>query len=94
LNRPACEEFEKILYAASRFPALLTQRATQRSKEYMPQGQFGVVLRYLRQVAGTPVSGEISDADLLSRFSVSGDEAAFELLLWRHGAMVLRLCGM
>ena len=58
----------------------------------MPRGQFSAVVRYLHQVAGTPLSGEISDADLLTRFSTKRDEAAFELLLWRHGAMVLRLC--
>jgi RNA polymerase sigma factor (sigma-70 family) len=58
----------------------------------MPHGQFSAVVRYLRQVAGTPLSGEISDAELLTRFSSNRDEAAFELLLWRHAAMVLRLC--
>ena len=58
----------------------------------MPQGQFSAVLRYLHRVAGAPQSGEVSDVDLLARFSTTRDEAAFELLLWRHGAMVLRLC--
>jgi RNA polymerase sigma factor (sigma-70 family) len=58
----------------------------------MPQRQFGAVVHYLRQVAGRPLSGEISDADLLTRFSTKRDEASFELLMWRHGAMVLRLC--
>ena len=58
----------------------------------MPRGQLSAVVRYLRQVAGTPLAEEISDADLLARFSDKRDEAAFELLLWRHGAMVLRLC--
>ena len=58
----------------------------------MPQGQFSAVVRYVRQVAGTPLSGETSDDELLMRFATRRDEAAFELLLWRHGAMVLRLC--
>ena len=31
-------------------------------------------------------------AELLQRFVRSCDEAAFELLVWRHGAMVLNLC--
>jgi RNA polymerase sigma factor (sigma-70 family) len=35
---------------------------------------------------------EQSDADLLARFVARRDEAAFELLVWRHGAMVLNLC--
>ena len=29
---------------------------------------------------------------LLERFVASRDEAAFELLLWRHGPMVLSVC--
>src|SRR5436305_7642038 len=32
-----------------------------------------------------------SDGDLLRRYS-GGDEAAFELLVWRHAAMVLGVC--
>ena len=34
----------------------------------------------------------VPDAELLRRFSRDRDEAAFELLVWRHGAMVLGLC--
>lgn len=34
----------------------------------------------------------VPDAELLRRFSHDRDEAAFELLVWRHGAMVLGLC--
>jgi RNA polymerase sigma factor (sigma-70 family) len=32
------------------------------------------------------------DADLLRRYAEERDEAAFELLLWRHGAMVWGVC--
>src|SRR5947208_6201803 len=35
----------------------------------------------------------ISDAELLRRFVSARDAAAFEVLVWRHGAMVFRLCG-
>jgi RNA polymerase sigma factor (sigma-70 family) len=56
------------------------------------QSQHQVVLRYLRRVAGTAGAGDVSDADLLARFVASRDEAAFELLLWRHGTMVLHVC--
>src|SRR5262249_17946298 len=35
---------------------------------------------------------ENGDAELLRRFVLNRDEAAFELLVWRHGAMVLNLC--
>ncbi len=33
-----------------------------------------------------------ADASLLERFVAGRDEAAFELLIWRHGPMVLGLC--
>ena len=38
------------------------------------------------------VSEVVSDSELLQRFVATRDEAAFELLVWRHGAMVLGLC--
>ncbi|HEY1859707.1 MAG TPA: sigma-70 family RNA polymerase sigma factor [Gemmataceae bacterium] len=41
-------------------------------------------------VAG--LSGGLTDAQLLDRFLTKHDEAAFELLVWRHGPMVLRVC--
>jgi RND family efflux transporter MFP subunit len=34
----------------------------------------------------------LSDAELLGRYVHFQDEAAFELLLWRHGALVLNVC--
>src|SRR5688572_24313938 len=33
-------------------------------------------------------AGAVPDAELLDRFTRTGDAAAFELLVWRHGAMV------
>ncbi|MGH7172396.1 MAG: RNA polymerase sigma factor, partial [Gemmataceae bacterium] len=50
------------------------------------------ILSYLRQVLGASANGGVSDADLLRRFVAERDEAAFELLLWRHAAMVLHVC--
>lgn len=58
----------------------------------MAQPPHQLVLRYLRRVAGASSPGDVSDADLLARFIARRDEAAFELLLWRHGSMVLHLC--
>jgi RNA polymerase sigma factor (sigma-70 family) len=50
------------------------------------------ILDYLRRVLGEASGGGVSDADLLRRFVDQRDEAAFELLLWRHAAMVLHVC--
>lgn len=49
------------------------------------------MFRRLRRLADAGGAG-LSDADLLDRFVRMRDEAAFELLLWRHGAMVLAVC--
>src|SRR4051812_23255747 len=32
------------------------------------------------------------DADLVARFAATRDESAFELLVWRHAALVQRVC--
>jgi RNA polymerase sigma factor (sigma-70 family) len=40
----------------------------------------------------TPGQDTVSDADLLDRFIRAADQAAFELLVWRHGAMVWGVC--
>ncbi|MBX9625416.1 MAG: hypothetical protein K2X82_16540, partial [Gemmataceae bacterium] len=45
---------------------------------------------YLRAVAADPAGA--ADADLLARFAAIRDEAAFELLVWRHAALVRRVC--
>jgi RNA polymerase sigma factor (sigma-70 family) len=43
--------------------------------------------------AARPAGGDgLSDAELLRRFVGRRDEAAFELLVWRHGPMVLGVC--
>jgi RNA polymerase sigma factor (sigma-70 family) len=50
------------------------------------------ILNYLRRALRTSESAGVSDAELLRRFVTGRDEAAFELLLWRHAAMVLHVC--
>jgi RNA polymerase sigma factor (sigma-70 family) len=48
--------------------------------------------RYLRRLLGPPSGGGLTDAQLVERFVAERDEAAFEVLLWRHGPMVLAVC--
>jgi RNA polymerase sigma factor (sigma-70 family) len=49
------------------------------------------LLQRLRRSAD-PAGGGLSDAELLLRFVRQRDETAFELLVWRHGPMVLGVC--
>src|SRR5262245_28611714 len=58
----------------------------------MHTNRLALVLRYLLRRAVPAAPGEVSDAELLARFARQRDEAAFELLVWRHGPMVLSLC--
>ncbi len=50
----------------------------------------------LRRLARGPDSADgaepVPDAELLTRFARDRDQAAFELLVWRHGPMVLGAC--
>ncbi len=54
--------------------------------------QLRTFLRRLRGVF-TPEAAGVSDAQLLERFVSRRDEAAFEVLVWRHGGLVLGVCG-
>jgi RNA polymerase sigma factor (sigma-70 family) len=56
----------------------------------MTDRPFRRLLGLVRRVADA--DGQASDERLLERFAAAGDEAAFELLVWRHGAMVLGVC--
>jgi RNA polymerase sigma factor (sigma-70 family) len=58
----------------------------------MANGQLAGVLHFLRHAIVARDSTGISDADLLERFVTGRDEAAFELIVWRHGRMVLGVC--
>jgi RNA polymerase sigma factor (sigma-70 family) len=56
----------------------------------MPGIRLSTLVRRLRR--DTAPGEGCSDADLLARFGRARDDAAFELLVWRHGAMVLGTC--
>jgi len=56
------------------------------------KGKVSSVLRHLRRLVVRQGDGGLSDAQLLERFARERDQAAFEVLVWRHGAMVLGVC--
>lgn len=56
----------------------------------MPEIERASILSYLRRV--TAEVGGASDAQLLDRFVANRDEAAFELLVWRHARLVFGVC--
>jgi RNA polymerase sigma factor (sigma-70 family) len=57
----------------------------------MTDGPLHRLLGMVRRIAA-PDAGPTSDEQLLRRYVATGDESAFELLVWRHGAMVLGVC--
>jgi RNA polymerase sigma factor (sigma-70 family) len=58
----------------------------------MASGQFQSVLRFLRKAAVALEKNALTDAQLLERFVRQKDEAAFEVLVWRHSTMILATC--
>jgi RNA polymerase sigma factor (sigma-70 family) len=58
----------------------------------MADERLGTLVRHLRRAVAPPGPVGLRDAQLLERFLRDRDEAAFELLLWRHGPMVLGTC--
>jgi RNA polymerase sigma factor (sigma-70 family) len=50
------------------------------------------LLEHLRRLADDRGRCASADAELLERFVCGRDTAAFELLVWRHGPMVLNVC--
>jgi RNA polymerase sigma factor (sigma-70 family) len=58
----------------------------------MATGPLAPVVNYLRKVTSSAALAELPDADLLARFAQQRDEAAFTVLVRRHGAMVLAVC--
>jgi RNA polymerase sigma factor (sigma-70 family) len=53
---------------------------------------LGTAFRHLRGLFGGRSVVALEDSQLLARFRLDGDEAAFEALIGRHGPMVLTIC--
>jgi RNA polymerase sigma factor (sigma-70 family) len=58
----------------------------------MPDTSLPRFLRSLRSAIRNGGQADLTDADLLSRFVEHKDAAAFEVLVWRHAALVLAVC--
>jgi RNA polymerase sigma factor (sigma-70 family) len=58
----------------------------------MAHGPLQNTLHHLRSLVTAPDAVGLSDAELLERFLGRRDEAAFEVLVRRHGPMVLNVC--
>ena len=58
----------------------------------MAAERLSPLIRRLRRAADPLARDGPSDAQLLERFVRDRDPAAFELLVWRHGPMVLNVC--
>lgn len=58
----------------------------------MTRKRFASVVRYLHRATVPGTDAERNDGVLLAQFADHGDEAAFAVLLRRHGPMVLGVC--
>jgi RNA polymerase sigma factor (sigma-70 family) len=58
----------------------------------MATSSLGPLMRHLRKILSPAHSSNVGDGELLARFVQQRDEAAFELLVWRHQRMVLGVC--
>jgi RNA polymerase sigma factor (sigma-70 family) len=58
----------------------------------MANAELRTVVRYIRDVAGTPESKDQNDGELLRAFRAHGDQAAFEGIVKQHGPLVMAVC--
>jgi cyanophycinase len=58
----------------------------------MPGHQLGAVLHYLCRSIAPRGEADRTDGQLLDHFTATGNEAAFEALVRRHGPLVLSVC--
>jgi RNA polymerase sigma factor (sigma-70 family) len=58
----------------------------------MASAPLHTIVRHLRHAVVASGETGLSDAELLRRFVATRDDAAFELLVWRHGSLVWGVC--
>jgi RNA polymerase sigma factor (sigma-70 family) len=64
----------------------------ERDDATMTTARLSRAIKDIRQLVTAPDAGELSDRQLLERFAGGRDEAAFALLVRRHGPTVLAVC--
>ena len=76
------------------FPAALRDDGLKRGRHEMPELSTKPVVRWFDTLFHEGTLGGLSDAELIERFLTpeTAGEAAFEILLGRHGPMVLGVC--
>src|SRR5262245_2723476 len=65
---------------------------SSRGARHMVNGHAGIFLEHLRKLIRLPCSEEEADGQLLERYAVRQEEAAFATLMRRHGPMVWGVC--
>lgn len=58
----------------------------------MARDQLNFLMRQLHEAARPDAEGGLPDAQLVELFRTRRDPLAFEVLVWRHGPMVLKVC--
>lgn len=58
----------------------------------MAKGPLGNILQHMRKLVAAQTAAKRPDRELLGRFTLHRDEAAFAALVERHGPMVLAVC--
>src|SRR5262249_13124338 len=72
---------------------MIMQSTTVAAREpIMASGQLRNVIRQLCQAIGKSEADDLTDRQLLERFAARHDEAAFAVLVRRHGPLVLGVC--
>src|SRR5262249_31791530 len=82
----------KMKELGARSPLLRRQDAPPRREQDMAKALLRALIRQLSQAVGSPGANDQGDAQLLERFVHKRDETAFEVLVWRHAAMVVGVC--
>src|SRR5215831_11910768 len=65
---------------------------TYRGVMAMPTARVRTVLGHISQLVGTPPAGNLTDGQLLQRYTSDREKAAFTALLQRHGRLVWGVC--